>query len=106
MTQHADILDQQDPLRGPFLGAVGLHVTVVSAIALYGWMATHGESFGGDETINGGLEYPQYTRPREFQGRAVPEILFSGNHGAVEAWRREQARIRTAQRRPDLVPES
>src|SRR4051812_28792334 len=63
----------------------------------------HGESFGEDETINGGLEYPQYTRPREFQGRAVPEILFSGNHGAVEAWRREQAKKRTAERRPDLL---
>ncbi|HEY4328376.1 MAG TPA: tRNA (guanosine(37)-N1)-methyltransferase TrmD [Phycisphaerae bacterium] len=63
----------------------------------------HNESFSaGDATINGGLEYPHYTRPREFEGRAVPEILFSGNHGAVEAWRREQARIRTAERRPDL----
>jgi tRNA (guanine37-N1)-methyltransferase len=64
----------------------------------------HGESFGaGDATIQGGLEYPHYTRPREFQGLAVPEILFSGNHGAVEAWRREQARKRTAERRPDLL---
>ncbi|HVT79934.1 MAG TPA: tRNA (guanosine(37)-N1)-methyltransferase TrmD [Phycisphaerae bacterium] len=65
----------------------------------------HGESFGSaDATINGGLEYPHYTRPREFQGRGVPEILFSGNHGAVEAWRREQAKKRTAERRPDLIP--
>jgi tRNA (guanine37-N1)-methyltransferase len=64
----------------------------------------HGESFGaGDATIQGGLEYPHYTRPREYQGLAVPEILFSGNHGAVEAWRREQARKRTAARRPDLL---
>jgi len=64
----------------------------------------HGESFGAaDATINGGLEYPHYTRPREFQGRGVPEILFSGNHGAVEAWRREQARKRTEARRPDLL---
>jgi tRNA (guanine37-N1)-methyltransferase len=64
----------------------------------------HGESFGmGDATIQGGLEYPHYTRPREFQGLTVPEILFSGNHGAVEAWRREQAKHRTAERRPDLI---
>jgi tRNA (guanine37-N1)-methyltransferase len=64
----------------------------------------HGESFGaGDATIQGGLEYPHYTRPREYQGLAVPEILFSGNHGAVEAWRREEARKRTAARRPDLL---
>ena len=63
-----------------------------------------GESFGSsDATVNGGLEYPHYTRPREYQGLAVPEILFSGNHAAVEAWRREQARRRTAERRPDLL---
>ena len=67
-------------------------------------LSPHGESFAaGDATIQGGLEYPQYTRPREFQGRAVPEILFSGNHAAVEAWRREQARKKTAERRPDLL---
>ncbi len=64
----------------------------------------HGESFGAaDATIQGGLEYPHYTRPREYRGLAVPEILFSGNHGAVEAWRREQAKKRTAERRPDLL---
>ena len=67
-------------------------------------MSHHGESFGSaDATVNGGLEYPHYTRPREYQGLAVPEILFSGNHGAVEAWRREQAKKRTAERRPDLL---
>jgi tRNA (guanine37-N1)-methyltransferase len=64
----------------------------------------HGESFGAaDATIQGGLEYPHYTRPRDYQGLPVPEILFSGNHGAVEAWRREQAKKRTAERRPDLL---
>jgi tRNA (guanine37-N1)-methyltransferase len=67
-------------------------------------LSSHGESFGtGDATINGGLEYPHYTKPREFQGLGVPEILFSGNHGAVEKWRREQAKKRTAERRPDLL---
>ncbi|MEY3726235.1 MAG: tRNA (guanosine(37)-N1)-methyltransferase TrmD [Candidatus Limnocylindrus sp.] len=49
------------------------------------------------------LEYPQYTRPAEFRGRAVPEILLSGNHAAVAAWRAEQAQLRTAARRPDLL---
>ena len=49
------------------------------------------------------LEYPQYTRPREFRGVAVPEILMSGDHGKVAAWRRDQARQRTEQRRPDLL---
>lgn len=49
------------------------------------------------------LEYPQYTRPREFQGHAVPEVLMSGDHGKIKDWRRQQARKRTAQRRPDLL---
>jgi tRNA (guanine37-N1)-methyltransferase len=69
-------------------------------------LSSHGESFGtADATINGGLEYPHYTKPREFQGLSVPEILLSGNHGAVEKWRREQAMKRTAERRPDLLKE-
>lgn len=48
------------------------------------------------------LEYPQYTRPREFRGLDVPEILFSGHHEAIRQWRRGQALLRTKQRRPDL----
>lgn len=49
------------------------------------------------------LEYPQYTRPPEFRGRQVPEILLSGDHAAIAKWRRQQALLRTAQRRPDLL---
>lgn len=49
------------------------------------------------------LEYPQYTRPAEFRGMKVPEILLSGDHAAVDAWRRAQAQQRTAARRPDLL---
>ncbi len=57
-----------------------------------------------DESFADGLlEYPQYTRPPEFEGRAVPDILLSGDHGAVERWRREQAIERTRARRPDLL---
>jgi tRNA (guanine37-N1)-methyltransferase len=48
------------------------------------------------------LDHPQYTRPREFQGLAVPPVLLSGNHAEIEKWRREQALARTRQRRPDL----
>ncbi len=51
------------------------------------------------------LEYPHYTRPAEFRGLKVPEILLSGHHAEIEKWRAEQARARTAQRRPDLVEE-
>lgn len=49
------------------------------------------------------LEYPQYTRPEEWHGKKVPEILLSGHHANVEKWRREQSVIRTAMRRPDLL---
>jgi tRNA (guanine37-N1)-methyltransferase len=54
---------------------------------------------------NGLLEYPQYTRPAEFEGDRVPDVLLSGNHGAVDEWRREQAMARTRASRPDLLNE-
>jgi len=66
-------------------------------------MSPHGESFGTDATIQGGLEYPQYTKPREFAGLPVPEVLLSGNHAAIAAWRRAESKKRTATRRPDLL---
>jgi tRNA (guanine37-N1)-methyltransferase len=50
------------------------------------------------------LDHPHYTRPQEFRGMRVPEVLVSGNHGAVEAWRREAARAKTERNRPDLAP--
>lgn len=49
------------------------------------------------------LEYPHYTRPADFRGMKVPEVLLSGNHAEIEKWRREQARLRTEQLRPDLL---
>ncbi|MEL0180666.1 MAG: tRNA (guanosine(37)-N1)-methyltransferase TrmD, partial [Deltaproteobacteria bacterium] len=49
------------------------------------------------------LEYPQYTRPRMYKGMEVPEELLSGNHGRIEAWRKNRALERTRQRRPDLI---
>jgi tRNA (guanine37-N1)-methyltransferase len=61
--------------------------------------STAGESFR-----DGLLEEPVYTRPAEFEGWAVPEILLSGDHGRIEEWRAEQRRKRTLQRRPDLLP--
>lgn len=56
-----------------------------------------------DESFADGLlEYPQYTQPREFAGMSVPEVLLSGNHAKIAAWRMEQRKSRTEQRRPDL----
>ena len=57
-----------------------------------------------DESFSGCLlEYPQYTRPAEFRGMNVPEVPLSGDHAAIEKWRREQATVQTRQRRPDLL---
>jgi tRNA (guanine37-N1)-methyltransferase len=52
---------------------------------------------------NGLLEYPQYTRPAQFEGMSIPEVLASGNHARIAAWRREEAERLTAERRPDLL---
>lgn len=58
---------------------------------------------GEEESFEAGLlEYPHYTRPAEWQGRNVPEVLLSGHHGNIRAWRREQAEAVTKERRPDL----
>ncbi len=56
-----------------------------------------------DSHASGLLEYPHYTRPPEFRGQSVPEILLSGDHAKINQWRREQSLLRTLQRRPDLL---
>ena len=66
---------------------------------------------GGDNSlqdesfVNRMLEYPQYTRPAEFRGMKVPEVLTSGHHSKIEEWKRENAILRTQERRPDLLKE-
>jgi tRNA (guanine37-N1)-methyltransferase len=60
--------------------------------------SSHDESFS-----TGLLEYPQYTRPAEFRGMKVPDMLLSGNHAEIEKWRREQAKLKTQAQRPDLL---
>ncbi len=62
--------------------------------------SAHEESFSA---VIPGLEYPQYTRPAEFRGMKVPEVLVSGNHAEIAKWRAEQAKLRTKERRPDLI---
>lgn len=63
-----------------------------------------GEGSAEDESFGGGLlEYPQYTRPAQYRGRPVPDVLLSGNHAAIARWRRERALEETARRRPDLL---
>ena len=63
---------------------------------------TDAACFEDESHWNGLLEYPQYSRPADWHGLKVPEILLSGNHGAVDRWRRKQSILRTFQRRPDM----
>lgn len=86
-------------LSGGEIAAMALIDAVVRLLpgALGKDHSSHEESFS-----MGLLEYPQYTRPREFRGTAVPDILLSGNHAEIAKWRIEQAKRRTIDRRPDL----
>jgi tRNA (guanine37-N1)-methyltransferase len=79
-------------------------MVVVDAVTrlLPGVLGDDGSSL--DESFSHGLlEYPQYTRPAEFRGMKVPEVLLSGNHAEIEKWRREQAQLKTEANRPDLL---
>ncbi|MCC6642445.1 MAG: tRNA (guanosine(37)-N1)-methyltransferase TrmD [Deltaproteobacteria bacterium] len=79
-------------------------MAVIEAVArLLPGVLGNPESAGSDSFEQGLLEGPQYTRPAVFRGRAVPEVLLSGNHAAVARWRAEQARETTRRRRPDLL---
>jgi tRNA (guanine37-N1)-methyltransferase len=61
------------------------------------------EASGAEESFEEGLlEYPHFTRPQDFEGRAIPEVLTSGHHGNIAAWRRAEAERLTQSRRPDL----
>lgn len=65
------------------------------------------DASGSTESLEGNLlEYPQYSRPEEWNGKKVPPILLSGDHAKVDAWRREQSILRTAERRPDLLAQA
>jgi tRNA (guanine37-N1)-methyltransferase len=63
----------------------------------------HADSAAQDSFADGLLDCPHYTRPECFEGRSVPSVLLSGDHQKIRQWREEQARLRTAQRRPDLL---
>jgi len=82
-------------------------LVIVDAVArlLPGVLGSN-ESLSEESFITGLLEYPHYTRPEIFGDHRVPDILLSGNHGAIRRWRRQQALIRTWQRRPDLLEKS
>jgi tRNA (guanine37-N1)-methyltransferase len=84
-------------------GAIAAAVLVDAIVRLLPGVLGHEQS-AIDDSFNGGLlEAPQYTRPAEFRGWKVPEVLLSGNHAEIAKWRREQALKRTRQNRPDLL---
>jgi tRNA (guanine37-N1)-methyltransferase len=84
-------------------GALAAAVMVDAVVRLLPGVLGHDQSAADDSFATGTLEGPQYTRPPEFRGLRVPDVLLSGNHEAVARWRVEQARQRTAQNRPDLL---
>lgn len=102
----AEVLEAEEWSIGEFVlgGGEVAALAVIEAVSrlLPGVMGNesslHMESFS-----SGLLEYPQYTRPADFRGLRVPEVLLSGNHAAIEQWRREQAVRRTAKHRPHLL---
>jgi tRNA (guanine37-N1)-methyltransferase len=84
-------------------GAIAATVFVDAVARLLPGVLGHEQSAADDSFSEGLLEAPQYTRPAEFRGWKVPEILLSGNHAEIAAWRKEQAIKRTQQNRPDLL---
>jgi tRNA (guanine37-N1)-methyltransferase len=84
-------------------GAVAAAVVVDAVARLIPGVLGDGDSARDESFSSGTLEYPQYTRPQEFRGWNVPEILLSGNHRAIREWRAAQSRQKTEERRPDLL---
>jgi tRNA (guanine37-N1)-methyltransferase len=84
-------------------GALPAMVVIDAVTRLLPGVLGDDESARDESFARGLLEYPQYTRPADFRGMKVPEVLLSGHHAQIQRWRLEQARRRTAERRPDLL---
>ena len=84
-------------------GAIAAVVLVDAIVRLLPGTLGHEQSAADDSFSNGLLEAPQYTRPAEFRGWKVPDVLLSGNHAEIARWRKEQAIKRTGENRPDLL---
>jgi len=93
---------------GAVCGSGGEPAAVVitdAVVRLVPGVLGHGESARSDSFADGLLEYAHYTRPPEFRGMRVPDVLLSGDHAAIARWRRDEARRRTRERRSDLLEE-
>ena len=78
-------------------------MAVVDAVSRYVDGVINASSLEQESFSNNMLEYPHYTRPQEFMGLKVPEVLVGGNHGEVDKWREQQSRELTLKKRPDLL---
>jgi len=84
-------------------GALPAMVVIDAVTRLLPGVLGDDESSRDESFSHGLLEYPQYTRPAEFRGLKVPDVLVSGHHAEIEKWRREQAKLRTKETRPDML---
>ncbi|TNF12302.1 MAG: tRNA (guanosine(37)-N1)-methyltransferase TrmD, partial [Rhodobacteraceae bacterium] len=83
-------------------GEVAAQVLIDATVRLIPGVLGNAESAVEESHSSGLLEHPQYTRPAEWEGRLIPEVLTSGNHKKIEEWRREMSEKLTQERRPDL----
>ena len=100
------LLEPEELSLGDFVmtgGEVAALAVLDSVIRLLPGALGNEDAHAEESFQSGGLEYPQYTRPQEYRGLRVPDVLLSGHHGEIENWRREQSELRTRQRRPDLL---
>ncbi len=100
-----EIVDEEVSI-GDFVltgGEIGAVAVIDATSRLIAGVLSDEENAVDESLTDGLLEYPQYTRPREFMGREVPEELLSGNHAKIAQWKREHAMINTYQKRPELL---
>ena len=103
------ILDEIEPEEisiGDYVvtgGEIPACIVIDAVSRLVDGVLASSECYEGESVASGILEYPQYTKPREFMGRAVPEVLLSGDHAKIERWRLVEAVKITKERRPDLL---
>ena len=83
-------------------GEIAAQAVLDATVRLLPGVLGNAESTEAESFSNGLLEYPQYTRPADWEGRAIPDVLLSGNHGEIEKWRQRQSEALTQSRRPDL----
>lgn len=84
-------------------GEIAAMALIDACVRLLPGVVGEAESLDWESFEQGLLEYPHYTRPRDWEGRTIPEVLLSGDHGRIAEWRREQAEKITRERRPDLL---